>query len=350
MNSFKHYNTLLPGTLLSLVLGIAALGASRAPWLEAHGIGTLTLAILLGMLIGNTFYRHIAPFCADGVSFARQWILRLGIILFGFHLTLQDIARVGVGGVLVDALVICSTFALAWVVGTRVFKLERNTTILIGVGSSICGAAAIMAAEPVVRGRSEQVTIAVSTVLIFGTLATLLYPAIFLLNQKLGWIPSSDSGFGIYIGSTVHEVAQVVAAAHSVSEHAADTAVIVKMVRVMMLAPFLFLLSIHLGKRGHLSSEGGSHKTFPAIPWFAIWFFLTMLFHSYVEIPKSTIHALLDIDTLMLAMAMAALGLATHVSSISRAGFRPLALAAVLFLWLVGGGAAFNHLVLSRMT
>jgi uncharacterized integral membrane protein (TIGR00698 family) len=333
---------LLSGLFLSLLLGLSALGLSQSGKLEAHGLGPLTLAIMLGMLVGNTLYGRIAKNCAHGVDFSRQKLLRLGIIFYGFHLTLQDIGQVGAAGVLIDALVLCSTFAMAWLLGTRLFKLDRNTSLLIGVGSSICGAAAIMAAEPVVRGRAEQVTVAVATVLVFGTLATVLYPWLFEINQHLAWIPTTDKAFGIYTGSTVHEVAQVVAAAHSVSPEAADTAVIAKMVRVMMLAPFLIVLSAYLG-RNERQAKGALHI---AIPWFAVWFFGVMLMHSFVELPTRLIHVLTGLDTLILATAMASLGLSTHVSAIRRAGYKPLLLAAILFAWLVVGGAMVSHIVM----
>lgn len=119
------------------------------------------------------------------------------------------------------------------------FGLDKHTSWLIGAGSSICGAAAVLATEPVVKAEASKVTVAVATVVIFGTVAIFLYPAIYPLMSQ--WF--SPETFGIYIGSTVHEVAQVVAAGHAISPDAENAAVISKMLRVMMLAPFLILLA-----------------------------------------------------------------------------------------------------------
>lgn len=340
---------LLPGLLLSLLLGVAAQGIARAARLETWGMGTLTVAILLGIAVGNTMYARIAPACAPGVDFSRQRLLRLGVVLYGFHLTLQDILQVGPGGMLLDVLMMMSTFGLAWLLGTRLFKLDRKTAMLIGIGSSVCGAAAVMAGQPVVRGRAEQVTVAISTVLVFGTIATLLYPVLYRLNLHIGWLPASQAVFGMYTGATVHEVAQVVAAARSVGERAADVAVIVKMVRVMLLAPFLVALSFYLSWERRRAGGTSASARGIVVPWFAVWFFAVMLFHSALPLPRDAVRVIVGADTLLLATAMAALGLATHVSAIRRAGYRPLLLAATLFAWLVGGGAVVGRVVLNGL-
>ena len=126
--------------------------------------------------------------------------------------------------------------------------------MLIGAGSSICGAAAVMAAEPVVRGRADQVTVAVSTVVVFGTIAIFLYPVLYHLNV---FGISSPAAYGLFAGSTIHEVAQVVAAGRAIGEQAAATAVITKMVRVMLLAPFLLGLSVYLSRESQPSGSRG---------------------------------------------------------------------------------------------
>jgi uncharacterized integral membrane protein (TIGR00698 family) len=342
-------SNLLPGLALSAGLALAAIAVGRLDVLQTHGISALTLAIVLGMLAGNTFYPAIASSADIGVTLSKQRLLRLGIILYGFRLTFQDIAQVGLGGIVIDALVLSSTFGLAWLLGVKVFGLDRTTAMLIGAGSSICGAAAVMAAEPVVHGRADQVTVAVSTVVVFGTIAIFLYPALYQLNLVWHLLPSSPSAFGVYVGSTVHEVAQVVAAGRSISQEAANTAVIAKMVRVMMLAPFLVILSTwltHSKKRNAVAqidpSAANSTNRGVVIPWFALIFVLVAGFNSLALVPTTVVAHVIDADTFLLAMAMAALGLTTHFSAIRRAGFKPLALGAVLFGWLIIGGALIN--------
>ena len=337
----------LPGMLLTGALAYLAIALAHDSWLQAQGISALTLAILLGIVVGNTLYPYLAPSSATGVTFSKLQLLRLGIILYGLRVTFQDIGHVGLAGVAIDACVLCSTFALSWFVGSRVLGMDRTTVLLIGAGSSICGAAAVLATEPVVRGRTEQVTVAVATVVVFGTLSIFLYPLFYELNQRYQLISMTPEAYGIFAGSTIHEVAQVLAAGRAVGEAAANTAVITKMVRVMMLGPFLIALSAYLSRTGvgtHPVSHGikRSHRGPIAIPWFALWFIAVSGLNSMAWLNPTLVHAAIDLDTVVLAMAMAALGLTTHVSAIRQAGIRPLALAALLFLWLVFGGLAIN--------
>ncbi|MBF8177345.1 MAG: YeiH family protein [Burkholderiaceae bacterium] len=342
-SSGGQWQQLLPGLTLTGLIAVLAIALGNIEVLQANGISALTLAIVLGILVGNTVYPRIAPASAAGVQFSKAKLLRLGIILYGLRLTFQDIANVGWSGVVIDAMVLSSTFGLAYVLGTRVFGLERQTALLIGAGSSICGAAAVMATEPVVRGRAEQVTVAVATVVVFGTLAIFLYPALYHLNADYQLITMTPSSYGVFAGSTIHEVAQVVAAGRAVSEAAANTAVIAKMVRVMMLAPFLLILTLWLARRSSTLVAGQRMRI--TIPWFALCFVAVAGLNSLAVLPPVIVHQLTTLDTVLLAMAMAGLGLGTHISVIRKAGIKPLALGAVLFAWLLAGGLAINALV-----
>ena len=338
-----------PGVILAALLALLSIELADAGWFQANGISALTLAIVLGIAVGNSVYPHMGVASAPGVNFSKQTLLRLGVVLYGIRLTFQDIRHVGFAGVIIDTVVVCSTFALAWLLGTRLFGLDRRTAMLIGVGSSICGAAAVMATEPVVRGRADQVTVAVSTVVVFGTLAIFLYPALYHLNSSYHLIGSnSPAAYGLFAGSTIHEVAQVVAAGRAIGEQAAATAVITKMVRVMLLAPFLLALSVYLSREKQLDQahdpahDDAQAKPRISIPWFAVGFIAVTGLNSLVVLPAQLIAITTQFDTFVLAMAMAALGLTTHVSAIRSAGVRPLALAAVLFTWLIAGGIAIN--------
>lgn len=337
---------LWPGLLGAAALAAASIALGGVSWLQSHGLSALTLAIVLGMLTGNTVYGRFAASWSAGVVFSRQTLLRAGVVLYGLRLTLGDVARVGSTGVAIDLLVLASTFALAVVAGTRLFGLDRKTALLIGAGSSICGAAAVMATEPVIKARAEQVTVAVATVVVFGTLAILLYPLLYRLNEHWPWIPGGASGFGIYAGSTIHEVAQVVAAARSIGSQTADAAVIEKLVRVMMLAPVLVALSAWRARgRAGPGADGVPHRGRITIPWFAFGFIAVVAFNSLHWLPERAVALATDFDTVLLAMAMAALGLSTHFSAIRKAGLKPLLLACLLFAWLVVGGALINHAV-----
>jgi uncharacterized integral membrane protein (TIGR00698 family) len=292
------------------------------------------VAILLGIAAGNSFLPFISARLYCGIDFSKGTLLRFGIVLYGFRITFQEIAEVGWVGVAVAAVIVTSTFVLAVQLGTRLFKLDRHTAILIGAGSAICGAAAVAATEPVLRAQAHKTSIAVATVVLFGTVAMFLYP---LLYPYLGMSPSA---FGLFAGSTIHEVAQVVAAGNAVGEEAAQVAVIEKMLRVMMLAPFLLLLSGSLGSAA--AGEARMRRTRLAMPWFAVLFIAASAVSSLQVLPPAAVSLLVQIDTVLLAMAMTALGLRTQALAIWKAGLKPLLLALLLFVFLVVGGYTIN--------
>lgn len=335
----------VPGVVLAGLVGAAALGLSTLPALQGLGLSALTLAIVIGILLGNTVYPTIAVQANPGVDFAKSTLLRAGIILYGFQISFQQIAQVGIAGVLIAALIVGLTFTLAVQLGTRVFKLDRETSMLIGAGSAICGAAAVMACEPVVKGQANKVSVAIATVVVFGTLSMFLYP---MLYPLLGM---NQEAFGIFAGSTIHEVAQVVAAGNAIGQDAANTAVIEKMLRVMMLAPFLLILSGVRRKDAACAETGapGAKRGALCIPWFAVWFIVASGINSLQILPAEFVSVLLKLDVLLLATAMAALGMRTHIGAIRQAGAKPLWLAAALFGFLLVGGLAINLGVMQVM-
>ena len=203
--------------------------------------------------------------------------------------------------------------------------------MLVSAGSSICGAAAVLATEPVVKGEPYKSAVAVGTVVIFGTTAMFLYPYLY----KAGLIPLDAKDMGIYIGGTIHEVAHVVTAGNSVGEETAKYAVIVKMIRVMMIAPFLLVLGYWLAKK-----RGGQEgkKTSITIPWFAVFFIVVAGFNSLDMLPHNLVGSINKVDTFALTMAMTAMGMETNVGKFKNVGLKPIYLASILFLWLIFGG------------
>ncbi len=338
---------LAPGLLLCAAIAWLASSLAALPWFGNHGLSALTVAIVIGMLVGNTVYGWVQAPAAAGVGLSKQQLLRLGIILYGLRLTFQDIAAVGASGVLIDALMLSSTFVLAQWLGQRWLGLDARTSMLVGAGSAICGAAAVLATAPVAKARADDVAVAIATVVVFGTVGTFLYP---VLYQWLApSLQMSEAGYGLWVGSTVHEVAQVVAAGGAISSSAADTAVVAKMVRVMMLAPFLIALSLWLAKRPgrdapapQPAANGAVQASQITIPWFALGFVAVAGIHSLGVIPAQALAIGVQWDNALLTMAMAGLGLTTHVRSVRAAGIKPLLLALVLFVWLVVGGLAVN--------
>ncbi len=345
----------LPGLLLCGAITWIATYLAALPWFASHGLSALTVAIVIGMLIGNTVYGWVQAPAASGVGLAKQRLLRLGIILYGLRLTFQDIGDLGFSGVLIDAIVLCSTFVLAQWLGQRWLGLDARTAILVGAGSSICGAAAVLATAPVAKARADDVAVAIATVVVFGTIGTFLYPAFYQWNLATQWLQLPESTYGLWVGSTVHEVAQVVAAGGAISPAAADMAVVAKMVRVMMLAPFLIVLSAWMASRESQDSTATSapaaNSKMPSllarvtIPWFALGFVAVAGIHSLGVIPQSALAVGVQLDNVLLTMAMAALGLTTHVRAVKAAGIKPLLLALILFVWLSAGGLVLNSLL-----
>ncbi len=321
------------GGLFVALLTILVDQVAKTELATEYRLSPLTLAILLGILIGNSFYPKIAVNIASGIHFAKQTLLRLGIVLYGFRLTLQDIGNVGVNAILTNAVMLISTFFITLWFGIHYLKMDKNTVYLTGAGCSICGAAAVMATGPVIKAESHQISVAVAVVVIFGTLSMLLYPVFY----SYVWNIMSPHQFGIYIGSSVHEVAQVYAAGGNISPEVADTAVISKMIRVMLLAPFLLALSWALVKNSNNPQRNKIN-----IPWFAVFFILVAVFNSFSLLPKDLVNLIVEIDGLLLIAAMTALGLTTHIRAIKQAGVKPLILGGLVYLWLTGGGFVLN--------
>ena len=328
---------LIPPTLAAvLCMYLAAL-----PPLAQNGISPLTLAIVLGMALGNSVAAPHLPRIAEGIAFSKGRLLRLGIVLYGFKITWAQLAFAGWPALFADVGVVCGTFALALWLGRRL-GMERDTAALVGAGSAICGAAAVLAAQPVLKAKEADVGVAVATVVVFGTLAMFVYPlmAALLLPADGGgaWL-----GWGIYTGASVHEVAQVAAAGAAVNPQVADVAVITKMIRVLLLAPFLLALPWLMRRfGGGTAAQGGAL----ALPWFALGFLGAVAANSLLPLPDTVRHALLTTDTFLLTAAMFALGLGTHWQSIRQAGVRPLLLAGMLALWLLLGGGTLSYLAL----
>jgi uncharacterized integral membrane protein (TIGR00698 family) len=323
----------LSGIFFVVLFATSATYIAEFHFIKAMALSPLIIGILLGMVYANTLRNNIPNEWQSGINFSMKQVLRFGIILYGFKLTIANIEQVGLKGVLIAAIIVATTFIIGYFVGTKVFKLDRDVSILTSAGSSICGAAAVLGTEPVIKAEPYKSAIAVSTVVVFGTLAMILYPFVY----KLGLIPLDQSQMGIYIGATIHEVAHVVGAANAVGQVASQDAIIIKMIRVMMLAPFLLILSVWIFKT---SATGGDKAKLSdiTIPWFAIFFIVVVGFNSLDLIAKPVVTWINHFDTFLLTMAMTALGMETSLDKFKNVGLRPIYLAFVLFIWLIISG------------
>ncbi len=314
---------ILRGLVFCSLFALFAFCVCKSGFCKAINLNSLTLAIIIGMLIGNVFNKFIPDNFREGITFSAKKLLRLAIILYGFRITFQQIFQVGMQGFWADVIMLTTTYLLGYYFGTRVFKLDKDLCMLTSIGSSVCGAAAVLGTDSMLKADSHKVSLAVSTVVLFGTISMFLYP--FLCS--FGFLPQEV--FGIYIGSTIHEVAQVVAAGSAISPEACDTAVIVKLTRVMMLVPYLFLLGLYLAKKSK------TKRTKVPMPWFAILFVVVCGFNSLNLLPAIIKSGIIEFDIFLLTVAMFGLGVETNFEKIKGLGLKPILLAGIMFVWLV---------------
>ena len=347
MFSKENRANTIHGILLIALFSFAAFYIAEIPFVKSLSFSPLIVGIILGMLYANSLRNKLPETWVPGIKFCTKQILRAGIVLYGFRLTLTQVAAVGLPAVVIDTIIVAGTIFLGVWLG-KLLKMDKDTSLMTATGSAICGAAAVLGAEPVVKCEGHKTAIAVSTVVIFGTISMFLYPILYRADMldALG-----DTGVAIYTGSTLHEVAHVAGAGNAMDPTdtlgIAGTATITKMIRVMMLAPVLVIMSFALAGRKKAATEGGTtQKSKITIPWFAFGFIgiiclnslLQYLFgvDSVKEIPLNG--AIEYIDTFMLTMAMTALGTDTSMEKFKQAGAKPFLLAGLLYIWLLGGG------------
>ena len=239
-----------------------------------------------------------------------------------------------------DAIIVCGTIGIGVIVG-RLLRIDRSIALLTACGSAICGAAAVLGVDGAIKPKPYKTAVAVATVVIFGTLSMFLYPVLY----RAGVFDLPPEMMGLFTGSTVHEVAHVVGAANAMGTEVSNNAIIVKMIRVMMLVPVLLVIAWTVARKiGAQQDEdtnvGDSQnaKASITIPWFAILFLVVIGFNSLDLLPESLVAFINQFDTFLLTMAMAALGAETSIDKFKKAGFKPFLLAAILYVWLIGGG------------
>lgn len=328
------------------VAGFAVFIAST-PWCVRYGISPLVLGMLFGLVLASVFRPRLPAPAESGLAFAAKSLLRWAIIFYGFRISIQQIVEVGLAGFVISLAMVFSTIALGMWIGRRWLGMDRDVVLLTAAGSAVCGAAAVVATEAVLRSPAAKGTVALGTVVLFGTVAMLLYPLAF----KAGWIGLDESGFGIYVGATVHEVAQVVAVGTTVSIAATDTAVIVKMTRVLMLVPMLLLVATFITRSARerdFNSDSSDARGW-APPWFVLGFIGVVIVNSLQLVPPHIAQGILQIDSFVLRMAMAALGFDTRLQQVRDAGIKPLFLASLLFAWLALGGYGITAVTMALL-
>ncbi len=313
---------ILPGLALAALIAALAFGLRLLP-----GVGVLS-PLILAILIGMAFHNLIGTPAAakPGVSFSLKRVLRAGIVLLGLQLTAQQVIAVGGVGVALIVTTLLATFAFTTWLG-RALRIEPGLTQLIAAGSSICGASAVIATNTVTRARDEDVAYAVACVTIFGSLSMMLMP---LVGGMLNMGPHA---FGLWTGASIHEVAQVVAAAYARGQEAGEFGTIAKLTRVMMLAPMVLTLGAVAARR--LRRQGGeAGRAAPPVPWFVLGFVAMVGLASTGWMPEGTKPFTTGMTQFLLATALAAMGLETDVRRLAAEGIRPALLGAGAWLFI----------------
>lgn len=307
---------------LSIVAVLVALG-----FLGHHlvpSVSPLLWAMLLGVLLAPV--AHARPSTAAGIKMSATHLLRIGVALLGLQISLTQIARVGLLGLMVAVGTIVATMTLTIWMGRRL-GVPRQLALLIATGSAVCGASAIAAMNSVARAHDEQVGYAVATVTVFGSAAMLLLPP---ASALLGL---SDLHAGIWAGASIHEVAQATGAGAVISATALEFATLVKLTRVVMLAPLLAIF----GARGANGSRG-------RVPGFVLAFVALIALRSIADVPQGVVDIGAVAATVLLAAGLSALGLGIRIQALRVAGLRPLALGAAA--WGVAAATALGLLLL----
>ncbi|MDE2364852.1 MAG: putative sulfate exporter family transporter [Hyphomicrobiales bacterium] len=326
--------SIAPGVALTAACAaLAGFAAHNAPALANY---QMILSIALGALIGNLV--TLPASAAAGVAFSLRYVLRFSIVLLGLQITWQQAASVGVEGVAIIVVGVLATFVVAIALG-RLLRVSPGLSVLIGVGTAICGASAVLAAKAAVRGDDEDAAYAVACVTLFGTIAIFLYPAIG------GALDLSARHYGLWSGASIHEVAQVIAAAFQRGPEALEIGTVAKLTRVAMMAPLIILLG-EFGWRFGLAARGNGAR--PPFPWFLVGFLVMMgvasilslapgdgtAFGALFSAARGQLPAIKTATTFLLSMAMVAMGLHTNMRHVLREGLAPLALGLLVSLFI----------------
>jgi uncharacterized integral membrane protein (TIGR00698 family) len=307
----------VPVTGLVIVAGLAAAAWYLGGLLPL--IGAPVFALVAGLVIRNT--TGGGPAWGPGIDFTLRRLLRLAIILFGATLSFAQIVRIGGGSVVVIAVTVALALGLTTLFG-RWMGAPAGLVRLIGIGTAICGATAILAVGPIIESREEEIVFAVTTIFLFNMLAVLVYP---LLGHLLAL---SDPVFGVWAGAAIHDTSSVLAAAFAFSEPAGQTATVVKLVRTLALVPLALIYGIAHSVARRAAAGGGSGgarvNLVKIFPWFILWFVLAALLNSLGLVGAAASRGAAVAGKFLVVMVMAAVGLSADLRRMRRIGLAPL--------------------------
>jgi uncharacterized integral membrane protein (TIGR00698 family) len=312
----QHLERLSTGLAFAAVVATCArLAAFRLP----GGLSEILLAVWLGLLVASVGKLPVRA--EPGLRFAQQRILRFGIIFLGARLSLGDVLGIGLNALGLVAACMAGIFMFVWLAG-NLMRLPRRLVLLIGVGTAVCGNSAIIATAPVVKADEREVSFAVATITIFGTLAVFLYPLLGTLLQM------SNVAFGVWAGTAVNDTSQVVAAAAAFSPESRDVATVVKLVRNTLMAPLIVLIALWWNRSERTDEVGDRAKSgaLKAFPIFVLGFLAMACFRTVGIIDASSAQMLDEIAKVCILVALAGVGLGTRLGLLRAVGPAPFLL------------------------
>jgi uncharacterized integral membrane protein (TIGR00698 family) len=323
-SSLAQVGVRAPGLLAAL--GVAAVATVLGA--EIPVVGGPVLAIVLGVLLAALL--RPGDRWRPGLSFAARPVLQASIVVLGATLSLRQVADVGWSSLPVMLGTLGVALVGAWALG-RAFGTDRDTTILVGVGTAICGASAIAAVQSTLRARESVVAYAIGTIFVCNIAAVLVFPP---LGHLLGLDPHA---FGVWAGTAINDTSSVVAAAYSYGGDAGPYAVVVKLTRSLMIVPIVVAIGWWLARRGDRAV--GQHRTgrrgrswSSLLPLFLVGFVAASTLTTIGAIPASWHPTLTSVGAFLITTALAGIGLSLRLGDLRRAGFRPLALGVCLWI------------------
>jgi len=333
VNAPSRSLTILPGFALALLVTFVGFQVHE----RFDTVSPLVASLVIGVILGNL--GAVPAACAPGIKFTAKRVLRFGIVLLGTQLAVSQVIELGGAELLVVIAVVTLTFLGTMWLGPRL-GVSRPLSLLVATGFSICGASAVAAMEGVAEADEEEVTYAIALVTLCGSLAIVLLPTL----RNVAGLDAPEL-FGAWVGASVHDVAQVIATSSTGGDASVHAATVVKLSRVVLLAPLVAMVSIWLRTpREGLTSRQGS-KSPTIVPIFVLGFLAMILVRTSGVLSDDVLSRLKTIEQWCLACALVSLGSEVRVRKLLRVGGRPLLLALISWGGIAGLSLVGVHLV-----
>lgn len=326
-NPMRLFAPKIPGIMLAIVMGLSAAFLS-----EHYGAPVMLMALLLGMSFN--FMADEEKTCS-GLEFTASTLLRTGVALLGARITISSLTDFGWPVLLCTGLLVLAVIMIGVVAG-KLLKLPENMGLLAGCAVAICGASATAAVASVLPkndNTNRSVVFTIVGITAMSTTAMIVYPMI------ANWIGLDERQTGFFLGATIHDVAQVVGAGYGVSEYTGDNATVVKLFRVAMLAPIVFVLALMLARK---TQHQNVAKKFPVPPFLLVFIGLVVV-NTMGWIPEIVIEFLAHLSRWCLVFAIAAIGMRTRLNKLKEVGMAPLLILVGETVFMAVGGAVLAY-------